>query len=59
METVKEDSDRGDDTVVKLTHVAAWHSVQLLQQYFVAKGLSNAHHTALDMCPRYMYMYVP
>ena len=37
-------------TIVRITHVAAMHSVELLQQCFVEQGLSNANNAALDMC---------
>ena len=44
-----EDSDP-DEEVVKTTYAAAKHSIQLLQQYFVEQGISDAYHAAIDMC---------
>ena len=36
--------------VVKLTHVAARCSTQLLQQYLVRQGLNDTNHAVLDTC---------
>ena len=41
------DSDT-DEEVAKTTYAAARRSVQLLQQYFVEQGVSDAYHAAID-----------
>ena len=42
------DSDSDNDTVVKISHVAAKRSIQVLQQYFVEQGFSDTLHASLD-----------
>ena len=44
------DSDSDNDTVVRISHVAAKRSIQVLQQYFVEQGFSDTLHASLDMC---------
>ena len=44
------DSDSDNDTVVRIGHVAAKRSIQVLQQYFVEQGFSDTLHASLDMC---------
>ena len=47
-----EESDPNDETVAKITHVAAMCCVQVLWQYLVKQGFSfsNLYHTTLAMC---------
>ena len=33
-----------------MTHADARRAVQVLQQYFLEQGISDAHNAALDMC---------
>ena len=42
-------------TVVKITHVAARHSVKLLQPYFVKQGSKDANNAALDRCAEQVF----
>ncbi|KAI6651119.1 Tigger transposable element-derived protein 6-like [Oopsacas minuta] len=44
------DSDSDNDTVVRISNVAAKRSIQVLQQYFVEQGFSDTLHASLDMC---------
>ena len=36
--------------IVKVTHVVTRPSIQILQQYLIEQGLSDAQHAALNMC---------
>ena len=38
-----------NDTVVRIGHVAAKLSIQVLQQYFVEQGFSETLHTSLEI----------
>ena len=49
-EDVDSDVDKERVVTCKVTHTAARHAVQVLQQYFLKQGISNAHNTVLDMC---------
>ena len=50
-EDSSEDEDIGlEEEVVKTTHAAARHSVQLLQRYFFEQGINDAYDAAMDMC---------
>ena len=40
---------RLSSAINKTTHLAARHSVQLLQQYFVEQGVSDVYVTSIDM----------
>ncbi|KAI6651320.1 Tigger transposable element-derived protein 6-like [Oopsacas minuta] len=44
------DSDSDNDTVARISNVAAKRSIQVLQQYFVEQGFSDTLHASLDMC---------